>query len=123
MRMTVVLWLLTLALVPTSAARSAQTNVVGTWAFTTVSPEGTFVNDLEIRRDGDTLVAVGRSAQGERPYDSIEVNGSRIVLVITISYNGSPMTITYRGEVNGREMSGDADFGGLATGTWSAERK
>jgi hypothetical protein len=91
--------------------------------MTTISPEGTFTSDLDIRREGEKLVAVGRSPQGERPYDEIAVSGSRIVLVITISYNGSPLTITYRGEVTGGEMSGDADFGGLASGSWSAARK
>jgi len=40
--------------------------------------------------------------------------------VITISYNGSPMTITYNGTIDKTKMEGEADFGGLATGTWSA---
>jgi len=40
--------------------------------------------------------------------------------VLTISYNGSPMTITYTGKIDADKMEGEADFGGLATGTWSA---
>jgi hypothetical protein len=43
--------------------------------------------------------------------------------VLTIDYQGSPMTITYTGLVDGKKMAGDADFGGLAQGTWSAVRK
>ena len=38
-----------------------------------------------------------RAPQGERPYDSIALEGSKITMVITISYNGSPMVITYNG--------------------------
>ena len=41
-------------------------------------------------------------------------------LVITISYNGSPMVITYNGQIDKDKMGGEADYGGLATGTWSA---
>jgi hypothetical protein len=102
---------------------TAQNAAVGAWEFTTQSPEGTFVSQMEIREEAGTLVAVGKNSQGERPYDSITVDGSRIVLVMTISYNGTPLTITYRGEIAGRQMSGDADFGGMATGSWSAEKK
>jgi len=112
-----------LALVLTAGAVRAQSAAVGNWELTTSSPEGTFVSQLEIREEGGKLVAVGKSPRGERPYDSIAVDGSRIVLVITISYNGTPMTITYRGEIKAKEMSGDADYGGLATGTWSAAKQ
>lgn len=105
------------------AAARAQNAALGAWEFTTQSPEGTFVSQLEVREEGGSLVAVGKSPQGERPYDSIAVEGSSIVLVITISYNGTPLTITYRGEIKGASMAGDADFGGMATGSWSAERK
>lgn len=112
-----------LALFATAAVAAAQNTALGSWEVTTVSPEGTFVSQMEIREEGGKLVAVGKNTQGERPYDSVAVEGSRIVLVMTISYNGSPMTITYRGEINGTEMSGDADFGGLASGGWSAARK
>jgi hypothetical protein len=104
------------------ALTSAQNKALGAWDFTTVSPEGTFTSQLVIREEGGKLVAVGKSDRGERPYDSIEVSGSKITLVITISYNGTPMIITYRGQIDDPNMSGDADFGGLATGSWSAAR-
>ena len=48
--------------------------------------------------------------------DSIAVEGNKITLVITISYNGTPMIITYNGKIDGAKMEGEADFGGLATG-------
>jgi hypothetical protein len=106
--------------IPTLAG--AQNKVVGAWDFTTISPEGTFNSQLVIREESGKLVAVGKSERGERPYDSIDVKGNKITLVITISYNGSPMVITYNGQIDDPKMGGDADFGGLATGTWSAVR-
>jgi hypothetical protein len=99
---------------------SAQNAVVGTWSFTTISPEGESKSTLVVSEDGGKLKAVAKGERGERPYDSIAVEGNTITLVLTISYNGSPMTITYNGKIDKEKMEGEADFGGLATGTWSA---
>ena len=101
----------------------AQKAALGTWDLTTVSPEGEFKSEMEVRQEGDKLVAVGKSPQGERKYDSVAVEGSNITLVITIDYNGSPMTITYMGKIDGPKIEGSADYGGLATGTFSAAKK
>lgn len=98
----------------------AQTTAIGTWNLTTVSPLSETKSVLEIRKEGDKLVAVGKSAQGERPYDNVTVEGTSITLVITINYEGSPMVITYTGKIDGAKIDGTADFGGLATGTFSA---
>lgn len=98
-------------------------DVVGSWAFTTQSPEGERTNTMVISRDGDRLKAVVKGERGERPYDAIDLKGSAITLQLTISYNGAPMLIVYSGRVTGNTMSGDADFGGLASGSWQAERR
>ena len=111
------------ALTSTTAMAAIQNPAVGAWDFTTNSPEGTFTTQLEIRQDAGALVAVGKSPQGERAYDRIAVDGNRITLVVTITYNGTGLTITYTGTIDGEEMSGDADFGGMASGSWSASRK
>ena len=112
--------LATFALVLIASSAFAQKAGLGAWDLTTISPEGEFKSTLVIREEGGKLVAVGKSPQGERPYDSIAVEGSKITLVITISYNGSPMVITYSGKLDKEKMEGEADFGGLATGSWSA---
>jgi len=108
------------ALVVSASAAFAQKPAVGSWDLTTISPEGEFKSTLVVREEGGKLVAVGKSPQGERPYDSIAVEGSKITMVITIAYNGSPMVITYNGKFDKEKMEGEADYGGLATGTWSA---
>lgn len=112
--------LATFAFVLFASAVHAQNPAIGSWDFTTISPEGETKSTLVIREVEGQLKAFGKSPQGERPYDSIAVDGSKITLVITISYNGSPMIITYTGKVDTAKMEGEADFGGLATGTWSA---
>ena len=109
-----------LVLLVSASTLYAQKPGVGAWAFTTISPEGETKSTLVISEDGGKLKAVAKSERGERAYDSVEVAGNKITLVLTISYNGSPMTITYTGTIDKDKMSGEADFGGLATGSWSA---
>jgi len=110
------------ALIVSASALHSQQAAIGSWDFTTISPEGENKSTLVIREVDGQLKAFGKSAQGERPYDSIALDGDKITLVITISYNGSPMVITYNGKIDAAKMEGEADFGGLATGTWSANR-
>jgi hypothetical protein len=110
----------TVAVFVIAAAAQAQNAAIGTWDLTTVSPVSETKSVLEIRQEGDKLVAVGKSAQGERKYDSAVVDGSTVTLVITVAYEGSPMVITYTGKIDGAKIEGTADFGGLATGTFSA---
>jgi len=110
------------ALIASASVLHGQQAAIGSWDFTTISPEGENKSTLVIREVEGQLKAFGKSPQGERPYDSIAVDGNKITLVITISYNGSPMVITYNGKVDAEKMEGEADFGGLATGSWSANR-
>ena len=112
-------------LVAPSRLASAQNtaDIVGTWDFTTNSPEGERTSTMVVSKDGEKLKAVAKGPAGERPYDSVEVKGNAVTMVLTISYNGSPMVITYVGKVDEGKMAGDADFGGLAQGTWSAAKK
>ncbi len=117
--------LLTVALFVCSAALSfAQApGVVGEWEMTTVSPVGENTNTVEFRKDGDAIKAFAKSPQGERAYDSTAVEGDKVTLVMTIDFQGQPMTITYVGTVTGTDINGAADFGGLAMGSFSAKKK
>ncbi|HWI17774.1 MAG TPA: hypothetical protein VNT81_08505 [Vicinamibacterales bacterium] len=112
--------LATLAVLAFVNVAAAQKPGVGTWDLTTVSPEGEFKSTLVIREEGGKLKAFGKSANGERAYDSAEIEGDKVKLVVTINYNGSPMVITYTGKFEASRMGGEADYGGLATGSWAA---
>ncbi|MEN3332457.1 MAG: hypothetical protein V7641_1822 [Blastocatellia bacterium] len=101
-------------------ARAQNANVVGSWDITIESPQGTRNSLLIIKQDGDKLTGMMKSPRGERPLDSITVKGSDITLVMTVNAQGQDLVITYKGKVEKDKMSGDADFGGFATGSWSA---
>ena len=110
-------------LVAMPLAQAAAPDYLGEWDLTTNSPVGETTNTVEFRKDADGLKAIAKSPQGERPYDSVAVEGDKITLVLTIDYQGQPMTITYAGTVADKTINGAADFGGLAMGNFSATRK
>ena len=116
-----------LALVLLVASPFAQTaatpDYLGEWDITTLSPVGESTNTVEFRKDGETLKAIAKSPQGERPYDSVAVDGNKVTLVLTIDFQGQPMVITYLGTIADTSIDGSADFGGLAQGSFSAKRK
>lgn len=106
-----------------AAQAPAASDILGDWEITTVSPVGENTNTVEFKRDGEVFKAVAKSAQGERPYDSATVDGSTVTLVLTINFQGQPMTITYTGTLTKDSIDGSADFGGMAQGSFSAKRK
>jgi hypothetical protein len=106
-----------------SAQTAAAPDVLGEWEMTTVSPIGESTNTVEFRKDGETIKAFAKGPQGERPYDSMKLEGDQLVLVLTVDFQGSPMIITYAGRVVEKAINGSADFGGLAIGSFSATKK
>ena len=105
------------------AQAAAAPDYLGEWDLTTNSPVGETTNTVEFRKDTDGLKAIAKSPQGERPYDSVAVEGDKITLVLTIDYQGQAMVITYSGTISEKSINGSADFGGLALGNFSAVRK
>jgi hypothetical protein len=108
---------------PGVAQDKAPIDIVGEWEMTTSSPVGENTNTVEFRKDGDAVKAFAKGAQGERAYDSTLLDGDKLTLVITIDYQGQPMTITYSGTVADKSINGSADFGGLAMGSFVATKK
>jgi len=97
-----------------------QSSVAGTWELTVESPRGKSTSMLTIKQEGDKLSGVIKGRNGERPLESIALKGDEITFTITISAQGQDLLITYKGKVEKDSMKGDADFGGFASGAWSA---
>lgn len=111
----------TLVLLMAALSAAAQSaNVAGSWDVTIESPQGTRTVVMVIKKEGEKLTGAMKSPQGERPLDSVAVKGDDITFVMTREVQGQSMVMTYTGKVAKDSMKGDADFGGLATGSWSA---
>lgn len=110
-----------LMMVSLSAALGGQSaNVAGSWDITIESPQGKRTVLLVIKKDGDKLSGSMKSPQGETALDSVALASDEITFVMTRQIQGQDMKFTYKGKVAKDSMKGDADFGGFATGTWSA---
>lgn len=104
-----------------AAIAHAQTaTAVGSWDITIDSPQGQRKGLLVIKQDGDKLTAMMKSPRGERPLDSVAIKGSEITMTMTVNAQGQDLVVTYKGKIEADKMGGEADFGGFATGTWSA---
>jgi len=97
-----------------------QARGVGIWDITIVSPQGERKGQIVIKQEGDKLTGMMKTPRGERPLDSVTVKGDDITFVMTAQVQGQDMVMTYKGKIEKDSMKGDADFGGFATGTWSA---
>jgi hypothetical protein len=110
--------LVLLTVVLSAAAQSAS--VAGSWDITIESPQGKRDSVLIIKQDGGKLTGAMKSPRGERPLDSVKLDGNEITFVMTANVQGQDMVFTYKGKVEKDSMKGDADFGGFASGSWSA---
>ncbi len=104
------------------AYAQASANVGGEWDMTINSPQGSNKVLLKLKLEGDKLSGTVKNARGEAPLTSAAIKGDEVTLVMTIQFQGGDMVITYTGKVEKDSMKGDADFGGLAQGDWSAVR-
>ena len=95
-------------------------NVVGSWDITIESPQGKNSAVLVIKKDGDKLSGAMKSPRGERPIESVALTGNDITFVMKANVQGQDMVFTYKGKAENNSMKGDVDFGGFASGTWSA---
>src|SRR5262245_38159862 len=109
-----------LASFPAAGHPQTGASAVGRWDITIESPQGSRTSELVIKQEGDKFSGVMKSPRGERPLDSVTVKGNEITFVMKAQVQGQDMVMTYKGKVEKDSMKGDADFGGMATGTWSA---
>ena len=107
------------ALIAAPSAASAQSQIEGSWAFTLNSPEGVFDIPLTIALEGDQLVA--RLPTGEEFFTGTET-ASGVEFFWALVYQDMDLPTTLTGTFSDGMWSGQADFGGMATGTWEAKR-
>ncbi len=101
----------------------AQTDVAGSWTLTIDAGQGG-ANDtpMMIEQDGDMLKGTYGAADAASPIEGT-ITGSDITFTSEIEApQVGPMTLTFTGMVDGADMKGTVDFGGFASGTWTAAK-
>lgn len=101
---------------------AAQLDVSGSWMLTLQSPEGVNAVPVSFRQEGADVTATFGPAPGGPELFTGTASESSVRLVWFLEWNGMPLEITMTGELRDGELSGLADFSGMAQGDWSARR-
>ena len=98
------------------AIAHAQTDVSGSWTITMVTDQGNNDVPMTIEQDGDML----KGTWGTEPLEGT-ISGNEITIASEVPDSPvGPLPLTFTGMVDGSDMKGSVDFGGLASGTWTA---
>ncbi|MBS1811492.1 MAG: hypothetical protein JST84_25245 [Acidobacteria bacterium] len=110
--------LIVMSLATLAMAQNAE--VGGTWNVTMNIPGSEPRKfPLALKQEGANLNA---TLGGEAGPLTGTVKGSDVTMKYTVKFQGNDLPITMTGKVNGNEMKGDVDFGGMAQETWMATR-
>lgn len=104
------------------AQKDKPIDVTGQWDSTIESPQGAMTSVATYKQVGEDLTGTHVGQRGELQLKGT-VKGNAISYQITVDMGGQALTITYTGTVSGDVITGTADFGGMASGTWTAKRK
>ncbi len=113
--------LLLVALPGRSAAQGID--VSGEWAITVNTDGGPIPATLVLKQDGEKVTGSIKSEQGELPLEGTMKEKTLSFAFVYPAPDGSNLTITMSGTVEGDEIKGTADFGGMGGGDWSAKKK
>src|SRR5262245_8907665 len=97
-------------------------DIAGEWDVTVNSPQGTNQGLLTLKREGDAWAGTWKSPRGERALQNITLKGTDVRFEMKVSLQGNDAVFVYSGALDKGAMKGTADFGGFATGDWSAVR-
>ncbi|MFN7926490.1 MAG: hypothetical protein U0Y68_00835 [Blastocatellia bacterium] len=103
------------------AAASLAQSVAGDWQVTLNSPQGSQTSNMALKQEGDNLSGALKNERGELPVKGT-IKGSDVTIKFTVKFQDNDFPITLTGKLAGNDIKGDADFGGLAQGDWSAKR-
>jgi hypothetical protein len=100
------------------AMPAAAADVTGTWHCTVKLDMGTGSPTFVFQQEGDKLSGTYAGQAGEAKLEGT-VTGTQIKFSFQTGYG----TVTYEGTIEDADnMKGTADYGGQASGTWTATR-
>jgi len=99
----------------------AQTNLTGDWEATLNTPQGPRSAKLTFKQDGDKLTGTIDGLVGLVPLQGT-MTGSDLKFSWTVDAGGQIVTIKMVGKMEGSSIAGNATFGDLGDGTWTAKR-
>jgi hypothetical protein len=104
-----------------TTASAAPADVAGNWRVEFVVPAGEMAVNMTINQDGSKLSGRVINEDGEFPIEG-SVNDNQVTVTWVVPEQGSQMTITMQGTVDGEYISGMARLGDVGEGSLSARR-
>ncbi len=108
---------------PATGASSSAAAAGGTWSLVFSTPNGDIPAKFMITQEGETLTG---QVKGEGPIGDVPLKGTlkgdALEIKYTIKFEGNEMPITMKGKINGADMKGTADYGGLAEGEFKGKK-
>ena len=105
-----------------SLAAAQEVRVAGTWDITLETGRGTANPSMTLAQDGEKITGTYRGRLGESKLEGT-LKGNAIQFSVTLKFQDQPVTISYRGTVDGDSMKGTVQFGDRGSGSWTAKRR
>src|SRR5215475_8593086 len=102
---------------PAKPSPTGYKDVSGDWNLLVQTPDGPVKATLSVKLDGNSLIADVDSERG-----LMKMNGVLTATEFKLSGLLQTLPVTLTSAPGIRSMSGTADFGGHAAGSWSATR-
>jgi hypothetical protein len=104
-----------------AAAFAADANVTGTWNMNVETQAGTGTPTFTLTQKGADVSGNYKGQLGEAPVKGT-VAGNEVTLKYTINAQGTELTVTYTGTVEGDTMKGKVSLGELGEGTFTGKK-
>jgi hypothetical protein len=111
----------TLLLVATCATFAFAQSLNGDWDVWINTPGGPADCTAALKHEGENLSGRIKTPHGEAPISGA-LKGADVTLKFTVNVNGTELLVTLKGKLEGGELKGGADFGGVADGDWTARK-
>ena len=103
------------------SAMAADANVTGTWNMTVESPMGTGNPVFTLTQKGADVTGTYKGQLGEAPVKGT-MKGNALELKYNINAQGTDLTITYAGTVEGDTIKGKVSYGDMGEGTFTGKK-
>jgi hypothetical protein len=105
------------------AAFALAADVTGKWRFQVETDAGSGSPTFVLKQDGEKLSGAYSGQLGEAPVTGT-VKGDDVEISFEASPTGEKIVVKYSGKLDGdKKMKGSVDLGGLAKGTFTAEKE
>jgi hypothetical protein len=102
-------------------AVAADVNVTGTWNMAVETPAGTGSPTFTLKQEGTAVTGQYQGQLGEAPVTGT-VKGNELTLNYKVNAQGTDLSVTYIGTVDGDTIKGKVSLGELGEGTFTGKR-